>query len=398
MQNKIQKLFGMKDIPRIFLADKLDPRLSLALGGVLFDSNKPSLLINRAKPSIIFGTNQNPYIECNIEQIKNDQISLIRRETGGGAVYLDNGTLMIGFNGRKDYPSYDQNNINQLITKTFNEFIKYPAEIVGKNDIKVKINNSYHKIAGQAFKYDSGYGYYKHHLSVLINTNFNAMQKYLLPNKLKIEAKGVKSVRSNVVNMKDIMHDKMVPSMNDSLLFYNISMQMIKNFMEKYEFTNRALLTVIDDTSEDTEHSYLRLVDRYPENDIFKDVTYVTTATLSSVKEISDKYRRLCDEKTVFNKTPNFTHQFEKRFDWGTITLQLDVEKNIIKNVTCYTDSIEVELPKILNLIMLGVYYNNNILGYHFDCGIESHKKEHKQQTVSILTDIKKLITGEIPR
>lgn len=393
MQNKLKKIFNTKNIPRIFLADKLNPHLSMALENMLQDSEVPSLLINRAKPSIIFGVNQNPYIECDIKQIKNDNIALIRRETGGGAVYLDEGTLMISFNGSKKYPDYNQDNINQIITKTFSSFLKYPAEIVGKNDIKVKIDNTYHKIAGQAFKH-SGCDHYKHHLSVLVDTNFDAMQKYLKPNNLKLESKSVKSVRSNVVNMKDIVCNE--KQFDTSKLMYDINIQLIKNFINEYVITNKVFLTVIDDTTEDTDSSYLRLLDKNSDDNIFGDILYFTTATLSGIKEISDKCFKLHSDETTFGKTPEFTHQFVKRFEWGTLILQFNVVENIIKNVNCYTDSIEVELPKILNSLFWSVYYNKKTMEYHFDTGIEIHKKK-QPQIAGILSDIKKLVVYEIP-
>ena len=187
------------------------------------------------------------------------------------------------------------------------------------------------------------------------------MQKYLKPSKLKIEAKGIKSVKSNVVNMKDILSDNAQVTL-PSTLMYDMSMQLIKNFIKKYQFGNQASLVIIDSIDEDMNNSYLKLVDSFDDK-IFKDVTYATTVSLLNNNKIGENFARLNDKKMIFGKIPDFTHQFEKRFEWGTITLQFNVIKNIIKNINCYTNSVEVELPKLLNNIFHHVYYNKNIIG-----------------------------------
>jgi lipoate-protein ligase A len=362
--------------PRIFLTGETDTRLLLAFGEYLFKSQIPSLFISRAKPAVVIGRHQNPYSECNFRNIDNDGIDVVRRTSGGGAVYVDNGTLMVGFYGPRYYPNFNKNNVNQIIIKSLNPLLKYPAEIVGKNDIKVSIEDKYHKIAGQAYKLDDSH--YLHHLSILVDTKMSKLTNYLMPNQSKMQSKAIKSVRSNVVNVIDIVNNDIVNNSNREDLCYDITMKLKDNFMDHYNFGD-AHVTII--TQDNIRHYLDKL------NNV--DFGLITGDQLLEIDSIRDSYNRLCSNEWLFGKTPEFTHKFEARFDWGTTRIEFLVKNNIIRNVTCYTDSIYIDIPNKLQNILMENIYDKDSISYQFDNVCYNCDEYHMKQ---ILFDIKNMI------
>jgi lipoate-protein ligase A len=352
---------------RIILSQDMHPPLIIGLGEYVMKSDTPSLFITRARPSIIFGVNQNPYLECNIPKIKEDGISLIRRGTGGGCVY--EGTLMIGFTGRQDHPNFNCDNINKIITSSFSPFLKYPAEAVGKNDIKCHMNDTYHKIAGQTFKYSRGY--YKYTLSALVNTNMNAISKYLTPNKLKMQSKGIKSARTNVINMIDIAKADYEGNLCD-----DITLKLVTNFEYYFGLQNNIINIVCSD-----DNSLCKSINKHSDN----KTNILDESDLYTIPEIKNICDYLTDDKTIYGQTPDFTHEFEGRFSWGTISVRLFVEDNKIKDVHCYTDSIIVELPIMLKEILVDCNYARR--------DVEGRFNDRKEEE---LKDIKELLIKEL--
>jgi lipoate---protein ligase len=382
---KTTKLFNLlknDSKPHVFLAGEMDCRLLLSFGEYLFKSETPSLFIARAKPSIIFGINQNPYLECNIQQIQKDGIDLIRRTTGGGAVYVDPGTLMVGFFGPKKYPNFDKNNIDNIIIKSLNSFIKYPAEVVGKNDIKVAIDGVYNKIAGQAYKISDTH--YKHHLSILVDTEMNKLSKYLTPNKLKMQSKATKSAKSNVINMVDIINS--TNSTNCVELCYNLTGKLVENFLDHYNFQNYNQSVIIGQRA---YTNLLLLLNKYKNN----NTNVITTNNLLQIPEIAGTYKTLCSNEMVFGRTPDFTHEFEARYDWGTVRVELFVKGNVIRQITCYTDSIITNIPEKLKTILIGKPYIKQIIAYEFNI---AHDNCDNDDMRNILNNIKFLILDNI--
>lgn len=187
----------------IFVSGINSPKISNAFESYLFNSNLncPNLFIRRSTPTVVLGQNQNPWIECNLQQMKADNVELTRRTTGGGAVYLDPGNMLVGFLGNiTNYPKLSKKDNNKIIIDSISDVFDVKAVPSGRNDIVVGEK----KVAGAAFKYNTvgNQEYTLHHMSILVNADLDALQKYLTPDKRKLESKGVKSVRSRVENLQ----------------------------------------------------------------------------------------------------------------------------------------------------------------------------------------------------
>jgi lipoate-protein ligase A len=370
--------------PRIFLTGGIDNRIAFSLGNYLFKSDTPSFFSSIAAPAVIIGRNQNPYTECNLEEMKKDEVQLIRRKSGGGAVWCDNGTSMNGFYGITTYPGFNKNNIDNIIIKSLNHFIGSPkAELVGKNDIKVLIDGIYYKIVGQAFEYQpihsTSSSYFLHTNSILVDADMSKLSNYLKPNKLKMESKGTTSVRSHVKNIAELN-----PEFKGENGCYLLTSKLFENFMDFFNFDN-CHITVITSTDSNDKHNVAEYVKRFD----LLNPNVITADQLLEIDEIRNTFNMLCNKEWVYGKTPEFTHEIAGRFSWGTITIRLNVEKNIIKNIDYNTDSIYIEIPTLINAVLLNKDYSKTSINNEFNEALDKNDQEHLKQ---ILDDVKNMI------
>ena len=147
-------------------------------------------------PAVIVGVNQNALQEVNLGYTKENSIKVVRRLTGGGAVYHDSGNLCYTVIA----PYNDSENNYVKFTAPVIEYLNslgVKAEFSGRNDITVDGK----KISGNAQTvYNNRI---MHHGTILFSTDPERLKNSLNPSKLKIESKGIKSIRARVTNVKD---------------------------------------------------------------------------------------------------------------------------------------------------------------------------------------------------
>ncbi|MGM9753418.1 MAG: lipoate--protein ligase [Candidatus Cryptobacteroides sp.] len=141
-------------------------------------------------PAVIIGENQNAYAEVNLDYLSANGVCLARRTTGGGAVYHDLNNLNYSFIG-EDVSA--QPMVDAL------QSLGVPAQLTGRNDIFV----DGHKVSGYARRVECGRELV--HGTLLFDVDLGALQKALDTPLSKMKAKGVKSVRSVVANLKDYL-------------------------------------------------------------------------------------------------------------------------------------------------------------------------------------------------
>ena len=258
------------------------------------------LLIYVNENAVIMGKNQNPWAECDLEKMREDSVQLVRRCTGGGAVYHDNGNLNYSFIAHKD--RYDEERQTQLILDTLKDF-GINGERSGRNDLTVDGR----KFSGTAFC--SRGENRQHHGTLLIDANMTKLGNYLTAAPQKLESKGIKSVRSRVVNLKEI-----TPTLRPETV--------IKAIYEKFRV-------------EYGEFEELRLGNK-------------------SLEEVAELYERNRSWAWQLGKTPSFDYTYENRFPWGMARLCLNVENGVIAEVRLYTDALDVELPERIESRLLG--------------------------------------------
>jgi len=185
---------------KIFINHSVDPAFNLALEELLASgSADEAVMLWRNAPSVIVGRNQNTLAEIDPVAVRERNIQVVRRITGGGAVYHDLGNVnyTIAVDDRQlDSGSFARN--ARMIIDVLRKF-DVPAEFSGRNDILVDGR----KISGSAKSVLAGRTLF--HGTLLFDTDLSVLSQVLNPDEEKIRAKGIKSVRARVANLKEFL-------------------------------------------------------------------------------------------------------------------------------------------------------------------------------------------------
>lgn len=152
-------------------------------------------------PSIIIGRNQNTIEEINPDVVRERGIRVVRRISGGGAVYHDLGNLNFSFltpYAPERFNRYAE--FTQPVVEVLRE-LGVPAELNGRNDIVAEGR----KISGNAQFVSRGRMF--SHGTLLLDSDLDAVTAALNPKPGKIESKGHKSVRSRVANISEFLSE-----------------------------------------------------------------------------------------------------------------------------------------------------------------------------------------------
>jgi len=199
-----------------------DPRTNLALEEYCLrrlDMHRPYLLLYVNKPSVIIGRNQNPLQEVNRAYLRKESLPVVRRVSGGGAVYHDPGNLNFSFLTRYDR-NYFHNfrHFTQPIISALNR-LGAPAEMNDKNDIVV----GGRKVSGNA-QYSTGKTMLSHG-TLLFDSDLTALEQALHTTDttgVDIRSKALASIRSRVANISDYLPVSMDMAAFRSLLLESL--------------------------------------------------------------------------------------------------------------------------------------------------------------------------------
>lgn len=181
-------------------SNSFNPYENIALERYLFDTfdGNPILYLWQNKKTVVIGKWQNIYEECNLEEMNKLNVLPARRYTGGGAVYHHLGNLNFTF--IVDPSIYDVRKQSSVILNALlNLGIK--ANFSGRNDLEYEGK----KFSGNAFLEQKHACL--HHGTILINENKDIITSVLNPKPSKLETKGVKSVKSRIINLAEIIPD-----------------------------------------------------------------------------------------------------------------------------------------------------------------------------------------------
>lgn len=265
-----------------------DPRVNLAIEEYVLRhvaSEEPILLFYINEPAVIIGRNQNTAEEIDPDYIKENGIHVVRRLSGGGAVFHDLGNLNFSFmtNGRADFHNFAK--FTDPVIKTLNE-LGVPAELKGKSDIFVNGK----KISGNA-QYSTPQRMFSHG-TILFDTDIETMLRALNPRQVQIESKAVQSVRSFVTNIRE------------------------------------QLPAEIDITS-----LKQRILETLKQENMVKTYT-LTAADWQGIEQL--KTARYGNWDWNFGASPKFNLQNSGQFPAGKIDVRLDVEKGRIQSARIF--------------------------------------------------------------
>ncbi|MGV2392611.1 UNVERIFIED_CONTAM: lipoate--protein ligase [Campylobacter lari] len=188
---------------KIYRIKETTPYITLALENIIMndsDIQGDVLILYQHDNAVIIGNNQNAYEEINRNYVKENNIKLARRKSGGGAVYHDLGNINFSFISDKS----DNNSYQKFLSPIINflNSLGLNAEFHGRNDILV---NGF-KISGNA-QYISGNRIVSHG-TILFDVDMTKLSGALKPNKIKFESKGIQSVRARVSNIINLLPEK----------------------------------------------------------------------------------------------------------------------------------------------------------------------------------------------
>lgn len=295
-----------------YLTDCTDPYRNLAVEEYLTLHVQPGeciLYLWQNQKTVVIGKNQNCWKECKVNDLERDGGHLVRRLSGGGAVYHDMGNLNFTFCVRKE--NYDVDRQLSVIVEAVRSF-GLDAEKTGRNDITA----GGRKFSGNAF-YRSGVFCY-HHGTLLVSADMQQMGKYLNVSKQKLQSNGVDSVRSRVVNLRELEKTVTIEALEDRLQ---------KAFAQVYGCKAEPL--------------------REEELDW---------------NEIRKSEQRFSSWDWKYGRKIPFQYSAQERFSWGEAELQFYVDGGIVREVNVFSDGMEQEFLSGLEKVWTGCRYEEQAL------------------------------------
>ncbi|MCE5209190.1 MAG: lipoate--protein ligase [Chloroflexi bacterium] len=290
-----------------------DPRINLAIEEYLqrhLTTTDDVLLFYINEPSIIIGRHQNTFEEINQAYVTEHGVHIVRRLSGGGAVYHDLGNLNFSF-------------ITTYIEGDFHNFAKFTrpviaalqgmgvaAELSGRNDIQVEQR----KISGNA-QYHSGSRLVTHG-TLLFDTRIENLVAALNVKATKITSKGIKSVRSRVANISEYLAEP----------------------MDILEFRRRILASLFDNRPEIPQY-------------------VLQEADWKQINEIAQQRYFTWDWN--YGRSPDFNVQKVHRFAFGEVDARINVSRGVIESVRFFGDYQSTDDVDLLESRLTGVRYDS---------------------------------------
>ena len=263
----------------------LDLSFYLALEAYLINRNDDNdyFFLWDIDKSIIVGINQLVETEVNLDFVRKNDFKVYRRPSGGGAIYADSGDFMFTFltnkKSKDEMFNYSLDKIRSVLSSLGLDVSKS-----GRNDLTYLDK----KFSGSAI-------YYKNNKTILHGTflydaSLDNLEKFLTPSSNKLISKGISSVKSRVINLKEYL-----------------------NGMTKDELMKYFLYHIDEDIK----------------------VKNLDQEDFDKVMVIKNKYD---DESFIYNNKPLYEYHNKKRFNFGEVEVYIDVYHNKIKDIRFYGD------------------------------------------------------------
>lgn len=269
-----------------------DPCFNLALEEYLLMNerdNNDYFLLWQDRPVVVVGRNQNTLEEINLEVIKRKRVEVVRRLTGGGAVYHDEGNLNFTFIVNDETrAAFDFARFTEPIIKTLGQ-MGIKAENSGRNDITIEGR----KFSGNAqcrWKHRL-----LHHGTLMFDCKIENMVEVLNVSQEKIISKGVKSVRSRVTNISEHLEKPM-------------TMEQFKDM----------------------------LIQTVKEDGFLEGDRQLTAAEMQAVEAL--RQEKYTNWYWVYGNSPAYNIQRKATFPWGTVDVRMHIDNGLIVGCMVYGD------------------------------------------------------------
>lgn len=291
---------------RLVISNQTNPYWNVSVENYLLslpEKDVVTMYLWKNHRTVVIGQNQNPYSECNVELLCKEGGYVMRRTTGGGAVYHDDGNINFSFIASPEL--YDQHRQFSVLQKAVGYYGLH-TELSGRNDVLCEGR----KFSGNAFS--KGRYQNLHHGTVLIKGNMDDLQRYLRVKPAKLQKHGVKSVQSRVVNLSELAE----------VSSENIVPRLIKAFEDVYQ----------------------------------SKAQFVDFDELLLSKEVKTLYEKYSSDAWLFARWRGFCSQYVAQFEWGGVELSLDIdaEHQLIRGASLATDCLDINLTRQVEDLLVG--------------------------------------------
>ena len=260
------------------------------------------------EPTIVIGKHQNAIEEINKAYTDEHGIHVVRRLSGGGAVYHDLNNLNYTIISNKTQEgAFDFKTFSQPVIETLAD-LGVTATFTGRNDLEIDGK----KFCGNAQAYYKGR--MMHHGCLLFDVDMTVLGNALQVSKDKIESKGVKSVRARVTNILDELSEKMTVEA--------FSEQLLNKIKEQYPDMTEYVLSEAD---------------------------------LENIQNLADNQFATWD--WTYGKSPDYTIKRSVRYPAGKITSYVKVEKSMITGLKIYGDFFGIKDVSDIEEELIGLRY-----------------------------------------
>ena len=288
---------------KILISQSTSPFYNLAVEKYLtthVEKDEVILFLWKNADTVVVGRNQNVWQECRVTEFFMSGGTIARRLSGGGAVYHDEGNLNFSFVSAEGTWS-TQEGLSVIADAC--RRVGIDATVSGRNDVLA----AGAKFSGNAFYSLKSYGGVTgvcHHGCILISTDTERLSRFLSVSKKKLESKGVKSVRSRVVNLSELSKGLTAEVFAEELKKAFSVGDAAEPYGFKWEY----------DSEEQIRHDY-----EYFKNDSW-----------------------------IFNRKIDFTDSFGGRFGWGEIQLNFRVSAGTVVECGVYSDAMDTDFPHLI--------------------------------------------------
>ena len=288
--------------------ENLIPYRNLALEEYLMDTVPEGtciLYLWQNRNTVVIGRNQNCWKECRVKELEADGGHLVRRLSGGGAVYHDLGNLNFTFLVRRE--DYDVSRQLEVILRAVSA-CGIKAEKSGRNDITVDGR----KFSGNAFYFSGASAY--HHGTILIGVDKEKAAQYLNVSADKIRSKGVDSVKSRIANLTEFCPGLTVERMKAEL-----------------------------------SRAFGQVYGAEPEPVAPEAIDWNRIETLR---------QKFADPDWIYGRSMPFSAEFSRRFEWGGVGIGLDVKDGVIAGAQVDSDAMDEEFIRRIAPCLTGCAFS----------------------------------------